>query len=448
MRPAAAALTSSPKFAWAYALYIPFIAYLIYVGPLITWDSDSFIHPGSQRPPVYSVFLWLLRSIAGSSYLEIVHVPQILLGAAAAFFFCRTARNVFELSHLVTFVVSGVFAICYLRYPPVGNYVLSEALALPLFIVFAAFVIRAVAYRRLGDYLAVFAVANLLVLTRHQFLFLYPFCLFLLAYQLWTVRKIRQSLLLLCALVATSLAAHGLERAYHYLLTGKASAFPLSGLQLSGIAFYLAKPEDAAVLEPREAELLGRVLPEIRRRNMSARQYADLSPHYVDPSLHLEASYSAIVVYILFPAATEVVLGRSIPGESWQELPSVMSLDEAKRLDAFLLGMWRKLVVANLADYVALYVRNVIVHAGGWIVLAVLAASFAVAGLSALATGGALAASVAFAILLHAGNLLFVALVEPLYQRYAVYSESVVFAVLLLAICRAATAPPPVRPTA
>jgi hypothetical protein len=110
--------------------------------------------------------------------------------------------------------------------------------------------------------------------------------------------------------------------------------------------------------------------------------------------------------------------------------------------------MWRKLVVANFTDFVSIYVRNVIFHAGGWIVLAALSASLAVAGLSALTTGGGLSASIACMLMLHFGNLLFVALVEPLYQRYVVYGESVAFALLLVAVCRAATAPPDVRSTA
>ena len=440
MRSASEAL-SSPRFAWLYLLYAPLLAYLLSVGSLTTWDSFSFINYGSQRPPVYPLFLLLQEAVLGSGYLKYVHLPQILIGVAAIVFFCRTVRATFALSHLVTFSVSAVLAICYLRYPPVGNYVLSEGPALPLFVLFTAFVIRAVADHRFADYSAVFILANLLVLTRHQFLFVYPFCLLLLLYQLWTIRRLKLWLGLLFVLAGVSVATHVLERGYHYVLTGTASAFPLSGLQLGGIAFYVAKPENAAVLEPKEAELLNLVLADIRKLNMSGQQYPELTPRYVDPSIHLEASYSTIVLYALFPRATELVLGRQIPGTAWQELPAVMSHEEAQQLNSFLMGMWRKLVVANIKDFAIIYMRNVIFHAGGWIILCVLAVSFAVSMLNALVTGRALPAALAFALMLHFGNMLFVALVEPLYQRYVVYGESMAFAMLLLAVCLTATAP-------
>jgi len=430
----------SPRFAWLYLVYLPLAAVLLWRGSLVSWDTLSYVNQGAQRPPVYPLFLSAIQAVLGARGLEFVHVLQIAFGAAAAAFFLATLRRLLDLSHLVLFAASLVLASCYVRFPPLANYVLTGGVAFPLFLVMAAFAFRAALRQRLADHVAVFALANLLVLTRHQFLFLYPFCAILLGYRWWSTRSFRAFAVAAGAFVALTLAGHGLERAYHYALTGHARPFPLSGLQLSGVAFYLAKPENAAVLEPAEAELLKRALAEIEARKLGAGQFAELAPRQVDVATHLEASYATIVIYVVFPETTELLLGRRIAGDAWAELPDVMTLGEARRVDSFLLGVWVKLMKANWRDFAALYVRSIAYNVGGFTGLALLAGLLGVAALSALRRDASAAAPIAAAALtLHFGNLAFVALVEPLYPRYVVYTESLAAVVLLACAALAIT---------
>ena len=106
-------------------------------------DSGQYLEMHSHREPLYPLLLWLIRCVSGSMFEPVVLVVQTVFAAGCTAYFVNYIDETFELSE------SGVCVVLFLSFLPhlitplfsatrlvLSAAVLSEAVCLPLFMVF------------------------------------------------------------------------------------------------------------------------------------------------------------------------------------------------------------------------------------------------------------------------------------------------------------------------
>jgi hypothetical protein len=117
-------------------------------------------------------------------------------------------------------------------------------------------------------------------------------------------------------------------------------------------------------------------------------------------------------------------LGRDYDRENWRDLEGTFSEVEAREINSFLMGVWRKLVIAQPGKAFSMYLDNVVTNIGGSMfllflfIVAVSSVYYAIYGQSWMA------AFLAACTFLHFGNYLFTGIFEPIYPRYGFYTEN------------------------
>ena len=106
-------------------------------------DSGQYLEMHIHREPLYPLLLWLIRCVSGSMFEPVVLVVQTVFAAGCTAYFVNYIDETFELSE------SGVCVVLFLSFLPhlitplfsatrlvLSAAVLSEAVCLPLFMVF------------------------------------------------------------------------------------------------------------------------------------------------------------------------------------------------------------------------------------------------------------------------------------------------------------------------
>ena len=120
-----------------------FFALLIMSGVELYNDSQQYIDMHIHRDPGYCVFLWLFRMIGGENYLFLVGIAQALLASWCTADFTDYIVEQFSLKKWSTFFVFMCALIPHIITPifsasriVLSAGIMSEALCLPLFLVF------------------------------------------------------------------------------------------------------------------------------------------------------------------------------------------------------------------------------------------------------------------------------------------------------------------------
>ena len=120
-----------------------FFALLIMSGVELYNDSQQYIDMHIHRDPGYCVFLWLFRMIGGDNYLFLVGIVQALLAAWCSADFTDYIVEQFSLKKWSTIVIFMCTLIPHIITPlfsasriVISAGIMSEALCLPLFLLF------------------------------------------------------------------------------------------------------------------------------------------------------------------------------------------------------------------------------------------------------------------------------------------------------------------------
>lgn len=158
------------------------IIILIGVSALLFYSSNPIERPDTARylsaslldPPMYSTIINILQKIFGT--LKSVIVFQTLLIGLGIIYFTRTVSNIFNLNNKMKILVSVLLFIPILQF---YNNLLTEPLGYALSLLFVSSSIKLIySFNNKNLILSsIFAVS--LLLTRNQFMFLYPVILIL-----------------------------------------------------------------------------------------------------------------------------------------------------------------------------------------------------------------------------------------------------------------------------
>ena len=242
----------SKVYTWvALAFYLFCFLFLVYGGPVIRNDTKTYLSMDAFRDPVYPLFLKFCRLFGSNFGLKIAVVIQLLFGAFSIYSLLKYIKSKFNIQPFVVFILSLVLMFPYFHVPmfnsgsaSIGNYLMTEALAYPLFLIIIRYFIETIFDKNGKKAIIVISLTALLMLVRGQFKFMYVVDFAMIAYLLYANRNTKKALILCGLVIGCSVITNLFDRTYHLALHGKFVTTPFGGNQLFTPVLFFAKPGD------------------------------------------------------------------------------------------------------------------------------------------------------------------------------------------------------------
>lgn len=401
-------LVSRNVFEFTFCFMVFTILYMRGIG--LCPDSNSYLSHHIIRPPLYPLFIDFVQLVSRTHYLTVLLLSQLTIGFLAAYIFCSFIKRSFKLPLWVTFVLS-LFCLYPYIYQNAGNLILSEGLAYPLFLIAMRFCLEGILYRNSRSIVLAIVFSIPLVLTRGQFLFLYPVLAATLLYLFVFAAGIRAKALFLIMVFLSSIIITNLtERTYNYVLHQHFVVAPFSGVQFLTTALYVAKEDDAKLFNsPSLSRLFLSVYTKMMQQKVNQESYPKVNSIYPTYAAHFAMSYNTICWNILIPEISSQVLHKTgkPDKDDWITVNRITS------------SMAFTLVKANLGRFIHFYILNFISGLRSFILN--VPALFSLVLIAT--TRNRITELFFFVSLLHFANIALVALVEAPLTRYLMYTQ-------------------------
>lgn len=377
-------------------------------------DSSHYLGNSPIRSPLYPLILDLYHQFFEVGNYTVLIFLQIGLGLAAVIYLARTLQNLFKLPEWTTFVFTIVLWSPYFFGDyKFGNAVLTEAVCYPLYMLLFAFLVKGLCKKQPKELYKVIGCLVLLMLTRRQFLFVYPLFAIGLAYAWWFFKDRKPLYKVLAVFVLSIVVTDLLERSYAYMNHGKFSTVPFVGFQLSVAPLYFSQNSDAELFEePLVRELFIEVHKRMTDKGIT---YETFDPRVMDfYGHHYAGSYNPICWLVV----RKVLAERGI--NDWYEIDRITM-------------QWSKvLLLKRPLDHIKLFFHAVKEKMGGYYLMLLHIVLLTVSFFACLLRQNLVLSTVTlFATLATFGNYTLVSLVEPILRRYASYTETIQLCVLL-----------------
>jgi hypothetical protein len=405
-------------------VYLPLmgiLAVLLWFGPLIAPDTGGYVVPSQARPPLYPYFLHVFRLVFGAENYWPVFVGQLFIGLYACQHLTQTLEKVFSLNNLSKGVVFFCLFSPYFLPCRFGNYILSEALAYPLFLWSFSYFCESLRSSALKPFLYFLGGVVLLVLTRRQFIFLYPFVILFVLYHFWR-RPLDANpwIVACCALLAIGIA-EVLDVWYFYVKWGVFAHAPVTWKQAVIAPLYLSTLDDVkAFTDP----ALAKIFVHIRERMLAAGigYQPDLLGKIPTDFLFYQ-NYYMHYNRILYELMSHV-------------------LSEHHLMDPFISEavtqkLTLNLLAHNYGRFIIFYILNIVKNIGGYFYGLLIVVGIGGGLFFLFRHPRFLWGQLLFWIgLANIGNYMAVALVEPAMKRYTAYTDTLQLALFVILILK------------
>lgn len=177
-------------------------------GVQISVDTTTYADGSFLLSPLSPLLLDIARWTAGSHWQAIVHGGQFLLGAAAVYVLSAYLGSRFQLPVWVFCAASYLLLRPYINGEGrIGNVILAAGIAYPLVLFATRWMLHAITTKERRFFFIVLGFVRALVLTREQFVFLYPVTAVTLRYLRLRLRYYRLALPLAVAFGARAARA-------------------------------------------------------------------------------------------------------------------------------------------------------------------------------------------------------------------------------------------------
>ena len=352
------------------ALFYLFFTFLD--GPILTPDSSTYLSMSLHREPLYPLYLALFRLIFGAvcgrdGWLFLAVAGQGLLAAAAAWSLPACLYRRRRLSGWAAAVLTAfpliVSLLCRFgagRQAMYSNGIESEALSIPLFLLFFRFLYTFLLGRLSEsassrspfldrDFLLAALLCILLISTRKQMLFTLFLLAAALAFNGAKTHKIRRFLTRsLFAAIAVLGLCSGLDRSYNYFLRDEGVRHSGDSRFLLTMVVYTADREDAQrIQDPRIRSLFLEIYD-----TCDAEGYLKSSAPegWLGRVSHFGDHYDHIQINTLRPAVTAYVEKNSSGSET----------DQAAQVDQIMNEMTKALLPSCLPSLIGCFFDNLL----------------------------------------------------------------------------------------
>ena len=391
---------------------------LLYQGPILQQDSSSYIDFLPTRSPLYPLILKLNVLIAGPDNFYGLIFFQLILGFYSAFQLSEKFRSLFSLDRFSkNLFILALLLPYYYGGEKFGNWVMTEAIAYPLFLMAVGFLLEGLLRKSTRSLLYCLGFTSLVILTRRQFLFIYPVFALCLGYLFFVERKNFQIGILVLSFIGSIFATNLFEKTYQYIRNGHFSTVPFTGIQLIIAPLYVSKDSDVTLFQDEDQK---RIFLEVRKQmHQKNITFEDLNkpPFESNPTMvftqFYENYYNTICWDIVAPVLNQ------------QGFTDVFKRDEIT------IDMALTLIQHNFKNCLQLYLRGIIYNMGGLYFSFFLLCTFFVAFIQKFKLSDNLSLAVLVTLLLSGANYSLIVLVEPIMRRYAAYTNTIQLCMLL-----------------
>lgn len=267
-------------------------------------DSGQYLEMHIHREPLYPFFLWMIRCVSGSMFEPVVLGVQAVLAAGCTAYFVNYIGETFELSE------SGICAVLFLSFLPhlitpmfsatrlvLSAAVLSEAVCLPLFMVFLVEIHKAGMGNNRNAVGKSFILSLLLSLIRGQMLATVVMWILIVGFRQILEKQYKRIVLVLVS-AALFFGARGiLTKSYNYMFNDRFIMNTYGALNTLTNVMYAADRIQGETIEDKELQSVFYLLYD----DMNAKQY---NYKYAGSTLdekaeHLEFAHDELKFYVL-----------------------------------------------------------------------------------------------------------------------------------------------------
>lgn len=211
-------------------------------------DSLSYIENSYKRPFLYPLIINIFEFIFSDYFKRPLIIFQLLLGYFALTYFLKFFLKKFKIKSFI-FKLILFFSISYPYFNlsmKIGNSILSESLAYPIFLIFITFFIKSIFGNKnyFKNFLLSLVFFSLLVLTKKTFLILVPIYFLSLIVELIFSKELKKAIISILLVFFTIFSLNLIEKGATFIKYGTFSTISVSGSSLVSGPFYLAKEDD------------------------------------------------------------------------------------------------------------------------------------------------------------------------------------------------------------
>ena len=399
---------------------------LLYIGPLEAPDTMGYLNFSDIRQPLACYFFNFFKIIFGYQYYWAIFITQLILGIVACGYASHVFNHIFQIERIASIFTFFILLAPYFLPTRFANFILSEGLSYPLFIMALSMLAQSLAKQSFKYYLGFLGVIVLLVLTRRQFIFLYPFLVLFITYQLWRRPIDVQPLnIILCSILAVS-AAEFLDMLYYHVNWGIWMHAPFTWRQACVAMFYLSQPEDVQLFtDPLVAQVFNTTRQTMLTENIG-----------FDPTT-IGKLPREFIYYQNFYLYYNVICHR-ILGPVLNNINVINNIDREGILKSITLILLKK----HYLNFLILYIFNIVKNLGSYLFTLQLVVIALWAAFAMKHRNIALYIQITFWIgILNLGNYMTIALVEPVLDRYTMYTNVPQTAILIILIIKGLSNP-------
>ena len=211
-------------------------------------DSLSYIENSYKRPFLYPLIINIFEFIFSDYFKRPLIIFQLLLGYFALTYFLKFFLKKFKIKSFI-FKLILFFSISYPYFNlsmKIGNSILSESLAYPIFLIFITFFIKSIFGNKnyFKNFFLSLVFFSLLVLTKKTFLILVPIYFLSLIVELIFSKELKKAIISILLVFFTIFSLNLIEKGATFIKYGTFSTISVSGSSLVSGPFYLAKEDD------------------------------------------------------------------------------------------------------------------------------------------------------------------------------------------------------------
>ncbi|HAV54915.1 MAG TPA: hypothetical protein DCX41_08330 [Aequorivita sp.] len=330
-----------------YLLGIIFIGTTLYIatkGAILHNDSDGYLNMSIIRLPVYSLFVQLFYF---KKFEILLIVSQMSFICASIYILVKNLKENLGIQAFWCLLLSIVLLYPSIFGIKIGNSVLSEAIAYPLYLLLFHFLSLAIFtenQKYIGKSLLILFA---LLLTRGQFLYFVPIVILLLIWICVRKRDYKKGIPLLLVSCILPFAVSITDHIYHKVANGYFEATPWTGLHLLTPAMYVANATDVEIYKTeKERYFFEKIQKKLWERNLSIYQR---EADGIDATEFYRTNYTRIANWTIYDYGKELLPPSLTPEEKFIELEKITT-KLAGPLIIKNFGAWSKLSFKNFVE--------------------------------------------------------------------------------------------------
>ncbi|MDH7444978.1 hypothetical protein [Aquimarina sp. 2201CG14-23] len=397
--------------------------FVLYRGIIYELDSYAFLSMEINRSSGYIIFLSFFKSVFGTYFEYPLLITQLILNIYGVYVLHTCLERLLKLKQLFS-ILSLLILIAPLLYLYLtANKILTEALAYPLYLIFIANCVSAIAEQRKKNLIYGAIVLLLLIYIRGQFLSLVP--IGLISVYLANIKGKKNYLIVGLLFVLLPFVSGLLDKSFHYFQYGHFVSTPFTGPSIGAAVFYVADKEDVDLFHKKEEKEYFRLVKERLDAKKWTNTYANAYDS-IGSFGHFRQNYSNI--------CNQTIHEYGLRYFEKKGLPSDVQYIETDKLT---LGMYKPLLLDNFKEWLKLYIQNIKASLGN--------SKYLILHLILLGIGIFLVLKrkdvfvgkfIVFVLLCTFSNMALVAIATHSEKRYMFYNDWVLFVILFLLLDR------------